>query len=370
MDKNEIMETNSRRVPMRKIILWIAVIAAIIFIVVSITELESIVAAMRKGNWLFILLALGLQIFCLINNSLTYRSLYRLVGLDESWRQLLLLSTASTFVSMIAPSGGLVGVAVFVDAARQRNLSTARVMVVGILYAIYEYISLLCVVALGFVALIRRHNITNGEIVAAFILLGITLILSLILYIGYRSQKQLGELLFKIASLANRLMYRLLHRDLIPAEKAHSLAKDIGEGVAALRGTTHKLHWPLFFALSNKLLLIGVLTSIFLSLKVPFSLGTVVAGYSIAQLFFYVTPTPAGVGFVEGLFPLTLKALNVPFSMAVLITLIYRGITLWFSFGVGFYSFRRLHQTFLKDKPLTEDQPDQSSKTDPTHPTA
>lgn len=353
---------------MRKIILWIAVIAAILLVVVSLTELENIAVAMRRGNWLFILLALGLQIVCLINNSLTYRSLYRLVGLDESWRQLLLLSTASTFVNMIAPSGGLVGVAVFVDAARQRNMSTARVMVVGILYAIYEYMSLLCVVALGFATLIRRHNITTGEIAAAFILLVITLILSLILYIGYRSQKRLGDLMFKVASLANRLMHRFLHRDLIQAEKAHSLAKEIGEGVAALRGTTHILHWPLFFALINKLLLIGVLTSIFLSLKVPFSLGTVVAGYGIAQLFFYVTPSPAGVGFVEGLFPLTLKALSVPFSMAVLITLIYRGITLWFSFGVGFYSFRRLHQTFLQEEPPTNDRPENGNPTDPTHP--
>jgi len=353
---------------MRKIVLWIAVIAAIIFVMVSITELENIAAAMSKGNWLFILLALGLQIICLINNSLTYRSLYRLVGLEESWHQLLLLSTASTFVNMIAPSGGLVGVAVFVDAARQRNMSTARVMVVGILYAIYEYVSLLCMVALGFVALIRRHNITNGEIVAAFILLAITLVLSLILYIGYRSQKQLGELMFKVANLVNRWMYRFLHRDLIPAEKAHNLSKEIGEGVAALRGTTHKLHWPLIFSLINKLLLTGVLTSIFLSLKVPFSLGTVVAGYSIAQLFFYVTPTPAGVGFVEGLFPLTLKALNVPLTMAVLITLIYRGITLWFSFGVGFYSFRRLHQTYLTKEPQENDRSESRTASDPTHP--
>ncbi len=343
------MEINHRRVPMRKIILWIAVIAAIIFIVVSITELERIAAAMSRGNWLFILLALALQITCLINNSLTYRSLYRLVGLDESWRQLWLLSTASTFVNMIAPSGGLVGVAVFMDAAKQRNQPTARVMVAGILFAIYEYISLLCVVVLGFVALIRRHNITHSEIAAAFILLLITLVLSAILYIGYRSQKQLGDLMFKMASLANRLTGRFIHRELIQAEKAHSLAKEIGEGIAALRGTTRELYWPLIFALNNKLLLIGVLTSIFLSLKVPFSLGTVVAGYGIAQLFFYVTPSPAGIGFVEGLFPLTLNALNVPFSMAVLITLIYRGITLWFSFGVGFYSFRRLQHTSLKD---------------------
>lgn len=340
-----------QKLPMRKIVFWIAVIAAVIFIIVSITELESILNAMRKGNWLFLLLALALQCVCLINNTYTYRSLYRLVGLDETLHNLFLLSTASTFVNMIAPSGGLVGVAVFMDAAKKRKLSSARVMVVGILYAIYEYISLLCVVALGFITLLRRHNISTGEIIAAAWLFLITIVLSLVLYIGNRSSKQLGELMFTLARWINRLLHRFYHRDVIQAEEAHRLAEEISEGVAALQETKHILHWPLLFSLINKMLLIGVLAAIFLSLNVPFSLGTVVAGFGIAQLFFYVTPTPAGVGFVEGIFPLTLKALNVPFSMAVLITLIYRGITLWFSFGIGFATFRRLQRTDRKPEP-------------------
>lgn len=337
-------------IQLRKVLVWIAAAFAIIFIIVSITEIENIITAMSKGNWLFILLALALQIVCLINNAYTYRALYRLVGLEESWRQLFLLSTASTFVNLIAPSGGLGGVAIFIDSAKQRKISSAKIMVVGILYAIYEYVSLLGVVALGFIALIRRHDLTTSEIIAAFVLLGITLIFSLILYIGYHSTKQLGDLMFKLSVKINRLLHGLLHRDVIKAENAHTLAAEINEGINAIRGRNKYLLWPLLFALCNKALLIGVLTAIFLSLRVPFSLGTVVAGYGMAQLFFYVTPTPAGVGFVEGIFPLTLKALNVPFAKALLITLIYRGITLWFSFGVGFYSFRKLQKENLKIK--------------------
>lgn len=333
---------------MRKLVVWIAAIAAVVFVIVSITELENILSAMRKGNWLFLLLAFLLQIICLINNTYTYRSLYHLVGLEESLRNLFMMSTASTFVNMVAPSGGLVGVTVFIDTARRRNLSTARVMVVGILYGIYEYISLLCVVVLGFVALIRRHNLAAGEIVAAVWLLLLTVLLVMILYIGYHSAKRLGELMSRVANWINRLLYRFFHRNVINPEDAHNLAIEIGEGVAALRETKHILHWPLFFAMCNKVLLIGLLTSILLSLRVPFSLGTVVAGYGLAQLFFYVTPTPAGIGFVEGIFPVILNALLIPFPTAVLVTLIYRGITVWLSFGLGFVTFRRLQKTELK----------------------
>ena len=141
----------SPKFSVRKILVWIALLMAVAFVVVSITELENIVHALQRGNWLFLLLAVALQLLCLANNALTYRAVYRLVGLQESWRYLLLLSTAFTFVNMIAPSGGVGGVAVFVDSAKQRNQSPARAMVVGILYAIYEYISLLIVIFAGFI---------------------------------------------------------------------------------------------------------------------------------------------------------------------------------------------------------------------------
>jgi glycosyltransferase 2 family protein len=49
-----------------------------------------------------------------------------------------------------------------------------------------------------------------------------------------------------------------------------------------------------------------VLVCAFLSFKVQFSTGTIVAGFSMAYLFLIVSPTPSGIGIVEGLMPLAL----------------------------------------------------------------
>jgi uncharacterized protein (TIRG00374 family) len=353
MDETPSLKT---RVPMRKIIPWVVGAMGVAFVVFSITEIESIIAAVKTGNMAFLLLAFALEFVVLINNAANYWTLYRLVGLEESLRRVFMLSTSSSFINMIAPSGGIGGMAVFIDTARQRGYSPAKVMVVGILYVIYEYLSLLFVVALGFVALIHRGNLTTGEIIAAVILLFFTIAFTLVLYFGYRSTKQLGEFLFKAANWINDRLRKMLHRDLIQAEKAHILASDIAEGVTALRGKKKGLVAPMLYALSNKALLIGLLTTIFLALKVPFSSGTIVAGYSISQLFFYISPTPAGVGFVEGIFPVTLKALLVPFAQAVLITLIYRGITVWLAFIVGFLSFQRLQREHLQSSSPEQNQ--------------
>lgn len=361
---SSVMEPQpSPKLSVRNALIWIALVMALAFIAVSITELQNIANALSRGNWLFLVLAFALQVVVLFNNAQTYRSLFRLVGVEESWKHLFLLSTAFTFVNLIAPSGGIGGVAVFMDSAKQRGQSPAKSMVVGILYAIYEYITLLMVVFLGFVTLFRRNQfsggMSGGEITAAILLLGATIGFGLLLYIGYRSAERLGNLLARFAGLVNRLLFRFTHKEVWNPENARTLAMEIGEGVSAIEQSKGRLVPPFLFALANKVLLILLLTSIFIAFNVEFSLGTVVAGYGFCQLFFYVSPTPAGIGVVESLFPVILSLLRVPLASGLLITLLYRGITVWLSFGIGFWSFRKLQQNLGKiskqpDSPISD----------------
>ena len=90
--------------------------------------------------------------------------------------------------------------------------------------------------------------------------------------------------------------------------------------------------------------MMSILMASFLSFKVPFTAGTIIGGFSISYLFLIVSPTPSGIGIVEGIMPLALSSLQVPWSQAVIITLAYRGITFWFPLGVGAIAFRMLNR--------------------------
>ena len=329
---------------MRKIIQVIVIILAVLYVVVSFTQIQSIIESLHKGNLPFLLVAFLFELLCLFNATAVYGSLFRLVGMHETRRDLFLMTTAATFVSMIAPSGGMSGMAVFIDSAKQRKLSSGRVLVVGILYLLYEYASLLCVVMAGFVVLLRRGHLSAGEISAATFMFFIAAADGVVLYLGNKSQERLGRLLSSLSKFVNRLLHRFFHRDLINVESAYNLSVEISEGIKTIRGNPKQLVWPFLFALNNKAILICVLAFTFLSLNVPFSVGTIIGGYSIGQLFYYISPTPGGVGFIEGIFPLVLTTLRVPFGKAMLITLIYRAITLWFPLLIGFFTFRILQQ--------------------------
>jgi uncharacterized protein (TIRG00374 family) len=152
----------------------------------------------------------------------------------------------------------------------------------------------------------------------------------------------LGNVLAWLSRLVNRLFRPFIHRDYLKEENAHLFAREIAEGILLIRGKRKDLIWPFLFSLNNKALLVCVMTFTFLTVGTPFTVGSVVGGVSIASLFMIVSPTPSGVGIVEGILPFALNMLQVPLGAAVLITLIYRAVTFWLPLLVGVVTFRIL----------------------------
>jgi uncharacterized membrane protein YbhN (UPF0104 family) len=50
------------------------------------------------------------------------------------------------------------------------------------------------------------------------------------------------------------------------------------------------------------------------------------------------------MGIVESILPVALNSLRVPYSAAVLITLVFRGVTVWFPLILGAVALRLLHR--------------------------
>jgi hypothetical protein len=327
---------------MRKIIVALVLLAAIVFVFLRFSELQIIIDTLHHSNYRFLIAAVIIELIWLYNSATVYSVLYRLVGLKEESYHLVLVATAANFVNVIAPSVGIGGMAVFLDDAQRRNHSTGRVTVVGVLYILFDYMAFFCVLALGLIVLVRRNNLNAGELTAAAILLAIGAAIAFLLYLGYKSAERLGKALAWLARLINRIFRPFIHRDYIQEERAHFFAREIAEGISMLRGKRKQLLWPLLFSLNNFVLLICVLAFTFLALGTPFTVGTLVGGFAISYLFLIVSPTPSGLGVMETAMTLILTTLRVKLEAAALITLTYRFITFWFPLVVGAVAFRLL----------------------------
>ncbi|MFN8403929.1 MAG: lysylphosphatidylglycerol synthase transmembrane domain-containing protein [Anaerolineales bacterium] len=328
---------------MRKFFFILFIFLGAAFVYLSFGEIGSIVDTLKRGNLWLILLALLIQCGWFILAGSMIHALYRVVGLDETLKKMSLLFAAGTFISTIMPSAGMGAVAVFLSEAKRSGQSTGKVTVASMLYILTDYIAFLCVLALGLIVLFRRGNLDATELLASAIMLSIASLLAFLLYLGSKSEIRLGDALSRIAQFLNRLAYPVLRREYLSEAKMRSYAHDMAEDLRALPQRWRTLIKPFLFAFANKMLLMGVLTVIFLAFRIPFSAGTIIGGYSITYLFTVISPTPSGIGIVEGVMPLALSSMNVPWSQAVIATLAYRGITFWFPLGVGAWALRVLH---------------------------
>ncbi len=325
---------------MRKFIFAIAILLGVIFLIGKLAEVQAVVATMQKGDWRFLILAFGIQIIWLGNVAISYWTIFRVLDLHETPLTLFNLAAAANFINVVAPTAGMGGMAVFVGQSRKAGYSSGRAAIAGALYVLFDYLGFICVLALGIFVLVRRNNLTWIELTASIILVIIAAGLAVLLYLGTRSANTLGRTLAVMAGWINIGSRFLLKRNYLSERRAYEFAQDAADGLVEIKSRPTNLFLPAALALTNKLLLIVVFMLVFLAFGVPFTAGTIVAGFSISYLFMIVSPTPSGIGVVEGVLTLTLRSLNVPLGAAAVIALAYRGIAFWFPLLIGMVAFR------------------------------
>ncbi|MCK6540145.1 MAG: flippase-like domain-containing protein [Anaerolineales bacterium] len=329
---------------MRKFLFILVLFLGAAFVYLSFGEIEIILETLQKGNLWFVLLGVLFQGAWFLVAGSTYLSLYRVLGMDGTVFKLSLMAVAANFVNIVAPSAGMSGMAVFISDANRNGQSPGKVTIVNMLYLLFDYIAFLFVLMLGLIVLFRRNDLDPTEIAASAVIFIIAFVLAFLLYLGSRSAAALGSALAWMARLVNRLLRLFIHREYLSETRAHEFAHEMATDLKSLPQRPRSLLQPLALAFANKALMMGILIAAFLSFQVPFSAGTIIGGFAISYLFLIVSPTPSGIGIVEGIMPLALSSLRVPWSQAVIITLAYRGITFWFPLGVGTLALRFINR--------------------------
>lgn len=327
---------------MRKFILMVLLVLGVVFVVASKTELESTINILMHGNWRYLLGALFIWLIWILTTTAIFRVIYIGLGIDENYGNLLFLFGAANLASIIAPSAGVSGLTILITEAQRRGYSSARAAVAGALYQLFDYIGFLLVLGLGLIVLFRRNDLTVVEITATVIFLLVIAVLAYLMYQGMRSSEALATALEWISRKINRLVHPFIHRDYLSEKNARSFAYDAADGLEQLNRNPRKMLVAIGLAVINKGLLMIILTLCFLSFKVAFTPGTIIAGFSIGYLFMTISPTPAGLGFFEGSLTLALSSMRIPIGYAAIITLAYRGITFWLTLLFGGVSLRIL----------------------------
>jgi uncharacterized protein (TIRG00374 family) len=333
---------------MRKFVIAIILFLGFVFVVAKLAEIQNIAITIQRGIWWVLVLALVVEFLWVINCGASFKSIYRAMGIEEQLGTLSLIVSAANFVNIVAPSAGVGGLAIFISEARRRNYSPARAAVAGVLFLLFDYLGLIGILLIGLVILIRRNDLTLVVILASAALIALALLFAFLLNLGMQSATALGNVLAKIAHFINRLLRPFIHRDYLSETRALEFAHDAADGLIKMRSEPKSMLMPLFLAFTNKTALIIILTLVFLAFKIPISVGTIVACFSIGYLFVIISPTPSGIGVVEGALTLALTSMYISLEDAAVITLCYRGITFWLPILFGMVSLRVLERVGIK----------------------
>jgi uncharacterized protein (TIRG00374 family) len=325
---------------MRKLILAAVFLFAVLFLVTRTADIAQVAETFQRGAPHWLVLAIVVHLVSILGNGAVLRALYRALGLKEGVVRLAMLWCSAAFFTTVTTSGGWGGMAVFVADGRKRGLPGARVTVASAMYYLYDFVTALLVVGIGLIVLIRRGQLDPGEVLASIVLAIYALILAAWLVLAWRSPERLGKVLTAGGSFINRLVRPIVRRDYLDLVRARTLAHEMGAGVKDLGQSPQGLILPIALSFAQKALTISILFLCFLAFSQPFSVGTLIAGYSLGILFTIVTPTPAGIGFVEGILTLAFTGFGIPVATSAVIALAYRGITLWLSLLYGMVAFR------------------------------
>jgi uncharacterized protein (TIRG00374 family) len=329
---------------LKKFVVSLIILLAIIFLIGSFSELKQVGLVLQQGHWLILACGFLLELAWIFVFANSFQTLFGIVGIHKEIIPMTRLVTAVNFVNVVAPSAGVSGMAVIYSDAVKNGHSSARVTVGSLLFLLFDYLGLLIVILVGMIILLVYQKLTVTDVIAFFLFVILAAAMSGLLILASRSETRLIKVMTFIARTLNKITRPFRKHEVLSEERAKIFASEIVEGVNALQHVQRGWLKPLILTLLNKLLLVSILGVVFLAFKVPTTVWVVIAAFSIAYLFVIISPTPAGVGIVEGVMTLALKSLGLGLEAAVVITLAYRGITFWFPLVLGMIAFRSLHQ--------------------------
>ncbi|MBX3015346.1 MAG: lysylphosphatidylglycerol synthetase family protein [Caldilineaceae bacterium] len=340
---------------MRKSWLWWVVTLIFAWVLLThLAELAELGETMVAGQWRWLLAAFGLQLLYYVAYTGVYQRAFATVDVQSSLWELVPVTYASLFANLAAPTGGMAGAALFVEEVARRGQSRTRATVGVLLMLVIDFGVLALIVLASLGILWRENELQAYETLAALILMLFVLGMAGALALGLWRPTWLRAGLDWLQQQINRIGQWFRRPQWLEANWSERNATEFQLAAQAIRTRPRHLLETAVVALVAHLIDLASLYLIFLAFAQPIGHGVLLVGYAMTVLFGIVSPTPNGIGVVEGLMPVIYTSLGLPLATATVISLTFRGFTFWLPMLAGFFFLRRLQLFSAAERSLAE----------------
>lgn len=326
-----------------QILLIVILLLATLFLATQVSRLEDFARILSTGHPVWIGLGVLLVLAWQAAQAAQFRAAHHAVGVEQSLLSMLPVVAANNFVLIALPSANLSTFALFLANARRQGASPERTAVAVATFAVFQYLALSASIALALLALGMRGALYPLEWLPALPIFAIGLGQYAVLLFALHSPARLERAALWLAERLNRLSRRLLRRDLVALERVHLICANAAGGLDSLRQNGPRAQLILFiYGLLSQALLASVLAVLLRAFGQHAYPATVLAGLGMAGLYTVVSPTPLGLGVVEGAVAIVLASLGLNAGAALIVSLAFRGLTLWLPVLYGFVALEAL----------------------------
>jgi uncharacterized protein (TIRG00374 family) len=341
-----------------QLVLAIILLLATVFLATQFGRLADFARILSAAQPLWLGAALvGLAAWQVIQAA-QFRAAYRAVAVEQSLLSILPLVAANNFVLLADPTGSVSTFALFLAHARRHRLSPERSAVAVAVCTVFQYLALAIAIGLALAALAAHGVLYSIEWLLAIPVFAFVAGQYTVLLFALHSPARLERAVAWLAQGINRVGRRLARRELVSLQRMVQIGANATAGLDNMRQQGPRAQLGLlFYGLASQALLGVVLAMLLLAFHQPASLAIVVTSLGVGGIFAVVSPTPAGVGGVEAAMALVLVAFGLEPAAALIVSLAFRGLTLWLPVLYGFAALQALGFSAMRPVPLVLTSP-------------
>lgn len=303
-------------------------------------ELINVVEALKRGEWVYFTLALGLQMLFFALQSFMYKELLGIWRVNLSYAKVYLITLASTAGNRLIPSGGASGLLLFIGEASRSGVGAEVSLLANAAFYLLDYTAFLLVVIWGFWYMLRRGQLNHTEELAVTVFIGLIIIAFILFITAIKHTDRLIEFIETrlhpripvLLRLKNKVVKSLVNSRLV--EKSWSRAR----GKAAL---------AFLAGIGLQLIDIAILFLSFMVVSYSADPGMLVAVFGLSAILSLASMVPQGIGIYEAAMTWLFHQMGIPFGIALSVALIYRGVTFWFPILPGIISMKLIGRKLL-----------------------
>ena len=305
-----------------------------LFVYANRGEVPNAWRAARTADALYLGIAALVTVAFFVNLSALHAAAYRAVGLRMPFREMAWLTLASAFVNMVAKSGGMGGLTLFLADARRRQQPAGRVVTAYLLANLLGHLAFAVTLAIAMVVVWRGGQLTRPEVLAGGVFTAYFVVQVVVFIAGVRSRAALRMVHALPARLAHGVK-RIARRGSSHSAPDNRAADELFDAISLLIRRPSAMILPAAHAVAVELLGVATVAAVLRAFGEGGGLQTPLVAYAIAVLFSIVGFLPAGLGFVEASMVATLTAFGVAAPVAAVTVLTYRLFEVWIPFVAG-----------------------------------